>query len=94
MKNINFSNSVGDHVFLDEEKNPEAKYDTKNYVYRHLSDTEELVNVGDFIPRALLGPEFIICEELIKWAIVFCKKVRININVNGHDEKTMQRIKK
>ncbi|KAF5920583.1 hypothetical protein HPG69_012064 [Diceros bicornis minor] len=66
LKNINFSNSVGDQVFLDEEKNPEAKYDIMNYVCRHLNDTEELVNVGHFIPRALLDPELTIREEVIK----------------------------
>lgn len=39
---------MGDYVFLDEEKNFEVKYDTKNYVYRYFSDIEELVNVGDY----------------------------------------------
>lgn len=49
---------MGDHVFIDEEKVPEAKYDIMSYIYSPINDTEDLVNVGHFIPRALMDPEF------------------------------------
>lgn len=41
-----------------DEKVPEAKYDIMSYIYSPINDTEDLVNVGHFIPRALMDPEF------------------------------------
>ncbi|XP_074058415.1 vomeronasal type-2 receptor 26-like [Macrotis lagotis] len=66
LKDIQFNNSAGDQVFMDEKGNPEAHYDIRNYM-TFLNDTEFLVKVGEFIPQASPGQDFTICEEAIDW---------------------------
>ncbi|KAM9097977.1 vomeronasal type-2 receptor 26-like [Sarcophilus harrisii] len=66
LKNIQFNNSAGDQVFMDENKNPEAQYKILNYVTFNM-DNEVLVQVGQFIPKAEPGQDFTINEEAIVW---------------------------
>ncbi|KAM9095584.1 vomeronasal type-2 receptor 26-like [Sarcophilus harrisii] len=66
LKDIQFSNSVGDQVFVDEKNNSEAQYDIRNYMSLP-DDTELLVKVGQFIPKPPSGQDFTICEEDINW---------------------------
>ena len=68
---------MGDHI--DEEKNPEAKYEILDYV----SDTEALRKVGQFILKESLGQKFIICDEVIEWLLIHKKKVRIHIHCHS-----------
>ncbi|XP_068952796.1 vomeronasal type-2 receptor 26-like [Petaurus breviceps papuanus] len=66
LKHIHFNNSAGDQVFMDEKRSSEAQYDIRNYAV-YLNDTEFLLKVGHFIPNALPGQDFTICEEAIDW---------------------------
>ncbi|XP_036609959.1 vomeronasal type-2 receptor 26-like [Trichosurus vulpecula] len=69
LKNIQFNNSAGDQVFMDENRNPEAQYNILNYVIT--VDTDALVEVGQFIPKAETGQVFNINEEAIVWGQTF-----------------------
>ncbi|XP_044524389.1 vomeronasal type-2 receptor 26-like [Gracilinanus agilis] len=64
LRNIDFNNTAGDHVVLDEEKNPVATYDIMNFAMKSNYD-EVLVKVGHFVPLAPLGHDFTICEKNI-----------------------------
>ncbi|KAF5920586.1 hypothetical protein HPG69_012067 [Diceros bicornis minor] len=77
LKNVSFKNSVGDHVFIDEEKKPEAKYDILNYV-TFINNTEVMVKVGQFIPRAPMDQEFTIHEEVIEWTWIYGQKTAVS----------------
>ncbi|XP_036618232.1 vomeronasal type-2 receptor 26-like [Trichosurus vulpecula] len=66
LKDIQFNNSAGDQVFMDEKRSSEAQYDIRNYVV-YLNDSEFLLKVGQFIPNAPPGQDFTICEEAIHW---------------------------
>ncbi|XP_036609749.1 vomeronasal type-2 receptor 26-like [Trichosurus vulpecula] len=65
-QNIQFNNTAGDQIFMDENRNPEAQYNILNYVTFDL-DAEALVKVGQFIPKAEHGQDFTINEEAIVW---------------------------
>ncbi|XP_068963458.1 vomeronasal type-2 receptor 116-like, partial [Petaurus breviceps papuanus] len=65
LKTIQFNNSAGDQVFMDENRNPEAQYNILNYVPD--MDVDVLVNVGKFIPMAEPGRDLTINEDAIKW---------------------------
>ncbi|NP_001093015.1 vomeronasal 2 receptor 514 [Monodelphis domestica] len=66
LKDIQFHNSAGDQVFMDEKRRSEAQYDIRNYV-TSLNDTEFLVKVGQFLPNTQPGQDFIMHEEDINW---------------------------
>ncbi|XP_074058418.1 LOW QUALITY PROTEIN: vomeronasal type-2 receptor 26-like [Macrotis lagotis] len=66
LKDVQFNNSAGDQVFVDEKRSSEAHYEIRNYV-TFLNDTEFLVKVGQFTPNAPAGQDFIMCEEIINW---------------------------
>uniref|UniRef100_A0A5F8H577 Vomeronasal 2 receptor 572 n=1 Tax=Monodelphis domestica TaxID=13616 RepID=A0A5F8H577_MONDO len=66
LKNIQFNNSAGNHVVLDEKKNTVASYNIFNYV-TFGNDTEVLAKVGEFISETPLGQEFIIQQKEIVW---------------------------
>ncbi|XP_044526957.1 vomeronasal type-2 receptor 26-like [Gracilinanus agilis] len=68
LRNLDFNNTAGDRVVLDEEKNPVAKYDIMNFAMK--SNCEEvLVNVGQFVPQAPHGQGFTICEEIYHYLL-------------------------
>ncbi|NP_001093026.1 vomeronasal 2 receptor 519 [Monodelphis domestica] len=66
LKNLQFNNSAGDQVFMDENRNPEAQYNILNYVTFSM-DAEALVKVGQFSPKAEPGQDFTIDGEAIVW---------------------------
>ncbi|XP_044514452.1 vomeronasal type-2 receptor 26-like [Gracilinanus agilis] len=66
LKNTQFNNSAGDQVFVDETRSFEAHYAIMNYLI-FLNDTEALVKVGQFVPKAPLGQDFTICDDAIVW---------------------------
>ncbi|XP_068952979.1 vomeronasal type-2 receptor 26-like [Petaurus breviceps papuanus] len=72
LKNIQFNNSAGNQVFMDENRNPEARYNILNYVTFD-KDAEALVKVGQFIPKAEPGQDFTINEETIVWVYPYHK---------------------
>ncbi|XP_036620967.1 vomeronasal type-2 receptor 26-like [Trichosurus vulpecula] len=71
LKNIQFNNSAGDQVFMDENGNPEAQYKILNYETN--KDVEALVKVGQFNPKAQPGEDFTINEEAIVWGWTYTK---------------------
>ncbi|XP_043849902.1 vomeronasal type-2 receptor 26-like [Dromiciops gliroides] len=75
LRNIQFNNSVGDQVFMDEKRNPVANYDITNFVILD-NGTEVLVKVGEFIPHAPLGEDFSIHENIIMWNQIYIKTPR------------------
>ncbi|XP_072455734.1 vomeronasal type-2 receptor 26-like [Notamacropus eugenii] len=77
LKDIQFNNTAGDQVFMDEKKGSEAQYDIKNYViYRN--DTELLLKVGQFLPNSSPGQDFTMCEEAIDWGWI-CMSTYISV---------------
>ncbi|XP_072455738.1 vomeronasal type-2 receptor 26-like [Notamacropus eugenii] len=70
LKKIQFNNSAGDQVFMDENKNPESQYKILNYV---TFDNEALVKVGQFNPKAQPNEDFTINEEAIVWGWTYTK---------------------
>ncbi|KAM9694955.1 LOW QUALITY PROTEIN: vomeronasal type-2 receptor 26-like [Trichechus inunguis] len=64
LKNITLRKGMGDVVFTDETKK-KAKYDILNYV-NFFTNTEVMVKVGHFIPRAPSDQEITIHEEMIE----------------------------
>ncbi|NP_001093002.1 vomeronasal 2 receptor 506 [Monodelphis domestica] len=66
LKNTQFNNTAGDQVSVDENRNSEAQYAIMNYVI-FPNDTESLVEVGQFTPKAPFGQDFTICEDAIVW---------------------------
>ncbi|KAM9039865.1 vomeronasal type-2 receptor 26-like [Sarcophilus harrisii] len=67
LKNLQFNDSAGNLVVLDKKRNSVANYDILNYVIFG-NDTEVLVKVGEFIPQAPLGQDFIIQEKAVVWS--------------------------
>ncbi|XP_016069806.1 PREDICTED: vomeronasal type-2 receptor 116-like [Miniopterus natalensis] len=67
---IQFTNSIGDQVTLDENRNCVAQYDILNYCNLP-SGLQHLVKVGKFVPQAPHGQELTIHKEIIDWAIGF-----------------------
>ncbi|XP_072462581.1 vomeronasal type-2 receptor 26-like [Notamacropus eugenii] len=66
LKDLQFNNSAGDQVFVDEKRSSEAQYDIRNYMSLP-NGAELLVKVGEFIPKAPSGQDFTVCEEAIDW---------------------------
>ncbi|NP_001093065.1 vomeronasal 2 receptor 614 precursor [Monodelphis domestica] len=77
LRNLDFNNTAGAHVVLDEKKNPVAKYDIMNFVMMPNYE-EALVKVGQFVPQAPLGQDFTICNK--------------DISSNWIDLKTLQAV--
>ncbi|XP_036599490.1 vomeronasal type-2 receptor 26-like [Trichosurus vulpecula] len=72
LRNIQFNNSAGYQVILDEQRNSVGEYDILNY-QACPNDPEVLVNVGKFLPQAPFGHDFTICEEAIVWGWIDSK---------------------
>ncbi|XP_068952684.1 vomeronasal type-2 receptor 26-like [Petaurus breviceps papuanus] len=66
LKDLQFHNSAGEQVFMDEKRSSEAQYDLRNYVSLP-NGSELLMKVGGFIPKAPSGQDFTINEEAIDW---------------------------
>ncbi|XP_044514862.1 vomeronasal type-2 receptor 26-like [Gracilinanus agilis] len=66
LKETQFTNSAGDQVFVDEKRRSEAQYAIMNYVF-FPNETDGLVKVGQFVPKAEVGQDFTICEDAIVW---------------------------
>ncbi|XP_044512605.1 vomeronasal type-2 receptor 1-like [Gracilinanus agilis] len=66
LKNLQFNNSAGDQVFMDEKRIPEAQYDILNYIASNL-EAEALVKVGQYNPKAESGQDFTIKDGAISW---------------------------
>ncbi|XP_043851099.1 vomeronasal type-2 receptor 26-like [Dromiciops gliroides] len=64
--NMQFNNSVGDQVFMDEKRIPVANYNINNFVILD-NGTEMLVKVGEFIAHDSLGEDFSIHVNVIMW---------------------------
>ncbi|NP_001093003.1 vomeronasal 2 receptor 511 [Monodelphis domestica] len=79
LKNLQFNNSAGDQVFMDENRNPEAQYNILNYVTLHV-DAEVLVKVGQYCPKAEPGQDFSIDDVAIVWAVSGSKIPRATCN--------------
>uniref|UniRef100_UPI0031343FEE vomeronasal 2 receptor 593 n=1 Tax=Monodelphis domestica TaxID=13616 RepID=UPI0031343FEE len=66
LRDIQFNNSAGEQIFINDKKLSEAKYDINNFV-DFLNGTQHMVKVGEFIPQAPLGEDFSIHENVIMW---------------------------
>ncbi|XP_044512565.1 vomeronasal type-2 receptor 26-like [Gracilinanus agilis] len=66
LKNTQFNNNAGEQVFVDETRSSEAQYAIMNYVF-FPKETDALVKVGQFVPKASLGQDFTIHEDAIVW---------------------------
>ncbi|XP_044514873.1 vomeronasal type-2 receptor 26-like [Gracilinanus agilis] len=66
LKKTQFTNNAGDQVFVDEKRRSEAQYAIMNYVF-FCNETDGLVKVGQFVPKAEVGQDFTICEDAIVW---------------------------
>ncbi|XP_072472149.1 vomeronasal type-2 receptor 26-like [Notamacropus eugenii] len=75
LRNIEFNNSVGDQVFMDEERISVANYDITNFLIFD-NGTEVLLKVGEFIPHAPLGKHFSVHEKAIMWNQYYMKTPR------------------
>ncbi|XP_074055819.1 vomeronasal type-2 receptor 26-like [Macrotis lagotis] len=75
LKNIQFNNSAGDPLIMDEKGNPEAQYNILNYITFN-KDGEALVKVGQFIPNSKTDQDFTIDEEAIVWGWTFTESPR------------------
>ncbi|XP_077890917.1 vomeronasal type-2 receptor 116-like isoform X2 [Ictidomys tridecemlineatus] len=75
LKNIQFTNSAGEHISLDEKSSQMAQYDILNTV-NFPAGLGLLVKVGEFVPRSPLGQGLVISEEMIEWPIGFTETPR------------------
>uniref|UniRef100_A0A5F8H8P6 G-protein coupled receptors family 3 profile domain-containing protein n=1 Tax=Monodelphis domestica TaxID=13616 RepID=A0A5F8H8P6_MONDO len=66
LKKTQFTNNAGDQVFVDENRSSEAQYAIMNYVF-FPNETDALVKVGQFLPKAQFSQDFAICEDAIVW---------------------------
>ncbi|XP_044530723.1 vomeronasal type-2 receptor 26-like [Gracilinanus agilis] len=66
LKKTQFINNAGDQVFVDEKRRSEAQYAIMNYVFLP-NETDALVKVGQFVPKAQVGQDFTICVDAILW---------------------------
>uniref|UniRef100_A0A4X2LG32 G-protein coupled receptors family 3 profile domain-containing protein n=1 Tax=Vombatus ursinus TaxID=29139 RepID=A0A4X2LG32_VOMUR len=56
LRNMQFNNSAGDQVIMDQKRIPMASYDIINFVNFH-NGTEALMNVGEFISQVPFGED-------------------------------------
>ncbi|XP_042549855.1 vomeronasal type-2 receptor 116-like [Dipodomys spectabilis] len=68
LKNIQFHNSVGHQVILDEKRKLEPEYDILN-IWNFPEGLELEVKVGKFSPYALHGNQLSLSEDMVEWAI-------------------------
>ncbi|XP_044530744.1 vomeronasal type-2 receptor 26-like [Gracilinanus agilis] len=66
LKKTQFTNNAGDQVFVDETRTSEAQYAIMNYVF-FPNESDALVKVGQFLPKAPFGQDFTICADAIDW---------------------------
>ncbi|XP_069859390.1 vomeronasal type-2 receptor 116-like [Dipodomys merriami] len=67
LKNIQFHNSVGHQVILDEKRKLEPDYDILN-IWNFPEGLELEVRVGKFSPNALHGNQLLLSEDMVEWA--------------------------
>ncbi|XP_069859391.1 vomeronasal type-2 receptor 116-like [Dipodomys merriami] len=67
LKNIQFHNSVGHQVILDEKRKLEPDYDILN-IWNFPEGLELEVRVGKFSPNALHGNQLFLSEDMVEWA--------------------------
>ncbi|XP_069858145.1 vomeronasal type-2 receptor 116-like [Dipodomys merriami] len=72
LKKIQFTNTVGEQVVLDEERKLEAEYDIVNF-WNFPEGLGQRVKVGKFSPSRPHGQRLILCENLIEWPIGITK---------------------
>uniref|UniRef100_G3VFX7 G-protein coupled receptors family 3 profile domain-containing protein n=1 Tax=Sarcophilus harrisii TaxID=9305 RepID=G3VFX7_SARHA len=72
LRNIQFNNTVGDQVFMDEKRIAARNYDITNFAIFD-NGTEVLVKVGEFIPHAPFGEDLSIHENMIMWNQLYLK---------------------
>uniref|UniRef100_A0A8D2JSQ0 G-protein coupled receptors family 3 profile domain-containing protein n=1 Tax=Sciurus vulgaris TaxID=55149 RepID=A0A8D2JSQ0_SCIVU len=75
MVKIQFTNSAGDHISLDEKSNQMPHYDIHNAV-NFPAGLGLLVKVGEFVSKSSLGQGLVINEEMIEWPIGFTETPR------------------
>ncbi|XP_042549852.1 vomeronasal type-2 receptor 116-like [Dipodomys spectabilis] len=68
LKNIQFHDSVGHQVILDEKRKLEPDYDILN-IWNFPEGLELEVRVGKFSPNALHGNQLFLSEDMVEWAI-------------------------
>ncbi|XP_044514861.1 vomeronasal type-2 receptor 26-like [Gracilinanus agilis] len=66
LKKTQFTNNAGDQMFVDETRSSEAQYAIMNYIFFQ-NETDALVKVGQFLPKAPFRQDFTICEDIIVW---------------------------
>ncbi|XP_075462757.1 extracellular calcium-sensing receptor-like [Ascaphus truei] len=67
LKNIRFTNNMGEEVFFNENGDPPAKYDILNWKLSDEGDSMKYVNVARFDLNAYPGQELIFDGEPIEW---------------------------
>ncbi|XP_051846924.1 vomeronasal type-2 receptor 26-like [Antechinus flavipes] len=72
LRNIQFNNTVGDQVFMDEKRIAVRNYDITNFAIFD-NGTEVLIKVGEFIPHAPFGEDLSIHENMIMWNRFYLK---------------------
>ncbi|XP_042549547.1 vomeronasal type-2 receptor 116-like [Dipodomys spectabilis] len=72
LKNIQFTNPVGDQVVLNEERKLEAEYDIKSF-WNFPEGLGQRVKVGEFSPSRPYDQQLILFENLIEWPIGITK---------------------
>ncbi|XP_072472303.1 vomeronasal type-2 receptor 26-like [Notamacropus eugenii] len=72
LRNIQFNNSAGDQVFMDEKRIPMENYDITNFA-DFQNGTQVLVKVGEFMSHAPFGEDFSIRERVIMWNEFYTK---------------------
>uniref|UniRef100_G1TSI7 G-protein coupled receptors family 3 profile domain-containing protein n=1 Tax=Oryctolagus cuniculus TaxID=9986 RepID=G1TSI7_RABIT len=70
LKRVQFNNSAGDQIILDQQATPVEEYDILNF-WNFPDGLGLQVKVGHFVPLAPRDQDFSIHEELIDWAFEF-----------------------
>ncbi|XP_069859397.1 vomeronasal type-2 receptor 116-like [Dipodomys merriami] len=68
LRNIQFHNSVGQQVILDDNRKLDPEYDILN-IWNFPEGLELEVKVGKFSPYALRGNQLSLSEEMVQWSI-------------------------
>ncbi|XP_053546992.1 extracellular calcium-sensing receptor-like [Bombina bombina] len=67
LKNIRFTNNMGEDVFFNENGDPPAKYDILNWKMNNNGNSLKYVNVASFDSNAQPGNEIVFNEEPVEW---------------------------
>ncbi|XP_012878070.1 PREDICTED: vomeronasal type-2 receptor 116-like [Dipodomys ordii] len=68
LRNIQFSNPVGEQVILDQKSKLEPEYDILN-IWNFPEGLQLEVKIGKFSPYALHGKQLSLSEDMLEWAI-------------------------